>query len=374
MISGGVERASWISNDEDIVYILFTSGSTGEPKGVPITKGNLINFASWFKKYLTVSSGKSMTINQAPYSFDLSVIALYVSLPFGSSLLNIDKNISADFKLLDDYLLTYKPDIWVSTPSFIKNCLFDNVFIQNTSNFIKRFIFDGEILSNELAGELFYHYPNAKIINAYGPTESTVAITACEITKQMLEDNRALPIGYPLTDGKVEILSDGKQVEENEVGELFITSKSVANGYWHNPEQTKASFSKNERGCNRYATGDLVYQQNGLLYYIGRKDNQVKLNGYRIELSDIECNLQRLDYIRDCCVVPKVSNGQIEFLCAFVVLSNLQEKNLKIIVQIKQDLAKKIPIYMVPKKIVFLDKLPLNVNGKIDRKKLLEEL
>lgn len=369
-VSGGVNKEYWVDTN-DIVYILFTSGSTGEPKGVPITKENLVNFASWFRKYVSVNPGKSITINQAPYSFDLSVIGLYVCLPMGSCLLNIDRNTLSDFNLMNDYMLLQKPDIWISTPSVIRTCMYDETFIQNTKDYIKQFVFDGEILPKELAVSIFENYNTSKIVNAYGPTEATVAITACEITQQMLSDSKSLPIGYPLNDGKIEIIKDGKCVEENEAGELFITSSSVANGYWRNQEQTKAVFSKDKEGYNRYATGDLVYSHNGLLYYIGRRDNQIKLNGYRIELNDIEVNMQHLPYIKECCVIPKIQSGRTEFLCAFVVSLEVSTNKIRMIAKIKKDLGQKIPIYMVPKKIVFIDELPLNVNGKIDRKKLM---
>lgn len=372
-ISGGVQKMQW-ANNEDIVYILFTSGSTGEPKGVPITKKNLVNFASWFRRYVNIVSGRSVTINQAPYSFDLSVIGLYVCLPLGSCLLNIDKNVSADFKLMDAYMLSYKPDIWVSTPSVIRTCLYDMEFIQNTKKNIQQFIFDGEILQKELAAKLFEYYPTAKIVNAYGPTEATVAITACEIMPQMLSDDNELPIGYPLDDGKLDIIKEGHEVNDNEVGELFVTSDSVACGYWNNKEQTEKCFSKDDKGDYKYCTGDLVYKQDGMFYYVGRKDFQIKLNGYRIELNDIEINMQNLPYVKACCVVPKVKNGKTEFLCAFVVLSDVKDTKIKMTMKIKKDLSKKIPVYMIPKKVIFIDELPLNINGKIDRKKLVGDL
>lgn len=370
---GGVKCTSWVNN-EDICYILFTSGSTGEPKGVPISKFNLINFANWFQRYID-SVNANGVINQAPYSFDLSVIGLYVCLPLGKYLFNVDSDMSSNFELLNKYLSKYNPEIWISTPSFMQFCLYDNKFRQSTSNVIRLIIFDGEVLPKKLAEELLNTYVHCSLINAYGPTEATVAISACEITADMLNEAGELPIGYLLDDGKMDIRPEYVNENGDDVGELCICSRSVAKGYYGSGEQSGKAFFSNMSGCNCYSTGDLVYERQGLLYYVGRKDFQIKLNGYRIELNDIEANLQKQEYIRSCCVIPVWKNNRVDFLCAFVALSkNLKESDLKLIVRIKKDLGDKIPAYMVPKKIVLVDEVPLTINGKIDRRGLSEGL
>lgn len=370
--TGGVKSSSWVK-DEDICYILFTSGSTGEPKGVPICKRNLVNFSTWFSKYFSPYMINKATINQAPYSFDLSVIGLYVCLPLGNYLVNIDKDMSGNFPLLDEYIEKYKPNIWISTPSFMKMCMYDQQFLELTRSSIEEIIFDGEVLTKDLAKDLLVWYKDAKLINAYGPTEATVAISACEITAEMLMQAQELPIGYLIDDGEIEIKQDYVSELGDVVGELYISSHSVARGYYNSSSETEKVFSTDTCGLRRYNTGDLVYMRDGLLYYVGRKDFQIKLNGYRIEVNDIEANLQKLDYISSNCVVPVKENNKVIFLCAFVVLCDGQKENdLKMSIRIKHDLAHKLPAYMVPKKIIFMDELPLNINGKIDRKMLLE--
>lgn len=200
-------------------------------------------------------------------------------------------------------------------------------------------------------------------------------LSACEITKAMLESERDLPIGYILTDGEYKIVGDDNcQVAEGETGELVVISNSISKGYFNNLEQTEKVFFKSRNGKMGYKTGDLVYELEGLLYYVARKDTQVKLNGFRIELTDISNNLNKISAVKNSIVLPVYKEGRVSYLVGFLTLKEEMEmSSLKQGIQIKNELKKLIPSYMVPRRIVIIDEFPMNTNGKIDRKRLVEE-
>lgn len=365
----------WVA-DDDICYILFTSGSTGEPKGVPIRKRNIVNFVEWARKFLIAQSDNSkIVMNQIAYSFDLSVTILYVYLSEGYTLYSIDKsdlnNMSVLFKILRKSHLS----AWVSTPSLTEICCYDNEFNQQLLPNLRTFFFVGETLTKKVAGELLQRFPSTHVINGYGPTECTVAISACEITEDMIEQEDSLPVGKLIDDARISLLNVTEQ-NQSTVGELAVVSKSTGNGYFNNEEKTRKAFwLDNDSGLHGYKTGDFVYIKNGLLYFIGRMDSQIKLNGFRIELDDIAENLNKLNYISNSIVIPVKEDNIVKYLAAFIKLSQQTElSNLKLLIKVKKDLGNLIPEYMVPKKIIVVDEFPLNVNGKIDRKKLMERL
>ena len=368
------DHESWVKNN-DTCYILFTSGSTGEPKGVPIAKRCLVNFNKWFSSYCDISEDNYYVINQAPYSFDLSVIGLFISLPAGKCLLSVDHNMSRDLRALFVYLEKYRPTFWISTPSFFDWCSFDSKFNRELLPDFKRLVFVGEIFTKTLAMRIFERFPDLSVINAYGPTEATCLITACFVEKAMLEDDRSLPIGRMIDpNGSLPIDVSYTGDDGDDIGELLIISESVGGKYFNNQLLTEERFFETEQGQFGYKTGDLVFKDGDMLYYIGRKDFQIKLHGLRIELNDIEANLNRLPYISGSVVLPIYKDGKPEYLSAFVSLGEEQnESAIRFAMRVKNDLKELVPSYMVPKKVTVVEEFPLNVNGKIDRKKLLEE-
>lgn len=366
----------WVK-DEDDCYILFTSGSTGKPKGIAIKKKNILNYVDWVSSF-AIPDAKTpfIAMNQISYSFDVSTFALYVYLSSGNAIYSFDKEMLVNMPELFDYLGKSNLGYWVSTPSFLEICCHERSFNKTLLPNLKKIIVAGEVLTKKLVKEIRARFPDTVVINGYGPTECTVLLTACEITDEMVEDEDSLPIGKLIPDGTFELLNpfekDGRQI-----GELAVVSQSVSCGYYHNEEKTRQSYwYDQDRKLYGYKTGDLVYVKNGYLYYIGRKDFQIKLNGYRIELGDISLNMNKLPYISNNIVIPiKDSDGKISYLMdVYSLKEKISESNLKLTIRIKKDLAKLVPIYMVPKKFVKVESFPLNVNGKIDRKKLLEEL
>ncbi len=357
--------AHWVQ-DRDVCYMLFTSGSTGQPKGVQICKENLLCFVDWYKDFCPVTE-QTVALNQVSYSFDVSVIPLYIYLAQGATLFNLGHAELEDFKLLEASLAVSHLTDWVSTPALFDICLFAKNFNKQLLPQLRRFTFAGEVLTKTLVRELQDRFGReAVVINGYGPTETTVLLTACVVTAAMLAAPEHIPIGRlnPAL---------GHQLDQ---GELLVWGGSVGCGYFKNPQQTAQNFFAAPGGQRGYRTGDLVTEREGLLYYQDRKDFQLKLNGYRIEPDDISSNINKLESVQGSLVLPVTKEGKVEYLAAFVQLKpgHSQGSALKDAIAVKKFLKTVVPVYMIPKKIVLVEQFPMNVNGKIDRKKLLEGL
>lgn len=384
-ICASTERDTQIDitiKDEDVFYILFTSGSTGTPKGVQITAKCLDDFLSWLASMVKAHNinGPLVFLNQAAFSFDLSVMDLYTSLFLGGTSYLLDKETQLDFKKLIPALKGSGVSVWVSTPSFANLCLADRNICGDLLPNLKLLLFCGEVLTNKTALQLMERFPEAKIINTYGPTEATVAVTGQEITREIAQRVEPLPIGRPNPKIQIEIRKEnGQPADIGETGEIVIIGDTVAKGYLGQPELTERFFSERQNGgqfTRAYKTGDAGFiDEEENLHYAGRLDNQIKLNGYRIELGDIESNLINLEDILEAAVLPKWQGGKIKNLVAFVTADlDAQESfdERAFSRNVKKQLKVKLPEYMVPKKIIRLDSLPMNSNGKVDRKKLGE--
>ena len=341
-------------NNNDIIYIIFTSGSTGIPKGVPISNTNLNNFVDWISKLKPLCDYKDINVlNQASFSFDLSVADLYYSLCNGHTLVALDNDIQEEYDEL--FNIMSEIDVAVMTPTFMKLCLLNNSFNSNNYPKLKCIYFCGEQLEVKLVEKIFDCFPNVTVINAYGPTEATSAVSAIIITKEMADNMELLPVG------KIEKFATEIDIIDDEI---VLKGKSVFGGYLG--DYIGGYYKENDINC--YRTGDIGYIKDGMLFCKGRKDSQIKFKGYRIELNDIEYNINLIKGVKECAVVPKYNdNLVVKTIKAFVVV----EENIDID-YIKTELEKHIPIYMIPKSIKIIDKLPINQNGKIDRKALSE--
>lgn len=359
-----INEKSWINKD-DTIYIIFTSGSTGKPKGVEISADNLASFAEWSGEMFP---GDMPILNQAAFSFDLSVMDLYSALTTGSTLCCTDKTMQHNIIATIDYIKTCEVGYIVSTPSFVNTLLAEPSFNSENLPNLKGFRFCGEKLTERTAEAIFRAFPDISIINTYGPTECTVAVTGVEITRDMINSEHGIPIGRP---------KPGCQISFDN-GEIIISGDTVGKGYYRNEEKTAQGFFINDESLRSYRTGDLGYEADGLLYFSGRADSQIKLNGYRIELQDIEANLEELDEISEAVVLAKRKNDAIRYLVAIVVLSDAgdvpksKEESFDRALKIRNALSEKLPAYMIPKIVTFIDRMPLNANCKIDRKRLEE--
>ncbi|AIU83750.1 D-alanine--poly(phosphoribitol) ligase subunit DltA [Bacillus velezensis] len=368
-----LSRENWVK-ELDTFYIIYTSGSTGNPKGVQISADNLQSFTDWICRDFPVGDGKTF-LNQAPFSFDLSVMDIFPSLQTGGTLHCVTKDKINKPKVLFEELEKSKLNVWTSTPSFVQMCLMDPGFTQELLPEAEVFMFCGEALPAAVAQELLNRFPKARVFNTYGPTETTVAVTSVEITQQIIDENESLPVGFAKPDMNIFIMDEnGNKLPDGEKGEIIIAGPSVSKGYLGEPSLTEKAFFPID-GQWAYHTGDAGYVQDGQIFCQGRLDFQIKLHGYRMELEEIEVHVRQSQYVRTAVVIPYQPNGPVEYLIAAIVPEKHDfEKEFQLTSAIKKELAASLPAYMIPRKFIYQDHIQMTANGKIDRKRIGEEV
>src|SRR5207249_64935 len=366
--------AAAVRGDEPF-YILFTSGSTGEPKGVIITLACLEHFIAWMLAEQRFTELGEVFLNQAPFSFDLSVMDLYCCLATAGSLFSISRDLIENPKKLYRALASSGVTTWVSTPSFAQMCLVEDKFAEEMLPRVRRFLFCGETLAPQTAAQLLVRFPQAQVWNMYGPTEATVATTSIHIDAAILEKYSPLPVGSVMPGTKIVIVDEnGGELSANNRGEIIIAGPNVSPGYVGRPDLAARAFFE-YRGLRAYKTGDLGRFRDSLLFFEGRIDEQIKLSGYRIELGDVEANLRALPTVRDAVVIPLMKNGAAQSLSAFVtLLARNETSDFKLAHNLRSQLGERLPVYMLPRKFVFLDAFPITANGKVDRAALARSL
>jgi D-alanine--poly(phosphoribitol) ligase subunit 1 len=371
-VRGSTRRG--VQGDEPF-YILFTSGSTGEPKGVIITLACLEHFITWMLAEQRFTELGEVFLNQAPFSFDLSVMDLYCSLATGGTLFSISRDRIANPKELYGALASSGVTTWVSTPSFAQMCLVEERFSEAMLPCVRRFIFCGETLTPQTAAHLLKRFPRAEVWNTYGPTEATVATTSIRVDAGILERYSPLPVGRAMPGTEILIVNGNREVlPANERGEIIIAGPNVSPGYLARPNLTADAFFQ-YRGQRAYRTGDFGRFRDNLLFFEGRMDEQIKLSGYRIELGDVEANLRALAIVRDAVVIPVIKGDTVPSLAAFVVLAARDDaSHFDLSHRIRTQLSERLPRYMLPRKFVFLDAFPMTANGKVDRGRLAKSL
>ena len=325
--------------NEDIAYILFTSGSTGVPKGVMVTYLNLENFIEWFTSRPAIAAlYPHAVLNQAQFSFDLSVADLYYTLYIGCTLELLQEGIPASAG-------ASRAELAIMTPSYADCCLLDECFAARALPCLQTIFFCGEPLRGSTVRRLWQRFPGLRIINAYGPTEATCAISSAEITPD-LAAQEVLPIGRESGEAVDITLS-----AENRI---CLQGTSVAAGYLNG-----ACFE------GRFLTGDLGHFEKEYLWYDGRCDDQIKYKGYRIEPVEIEAALTAQPNVQQAVVLPRYDRlGRVVALRALVTTDGTTDEET-----LREALRHTLPDYMIPRQIIVCDKLPLTVNGKTDRKK-----
>jgi D-alanine--poly(phosphoribitol) ligase subunit 1 len=347
--------------DDQIIYIIFTSGSTGEPKGVQITKSAILDFKLWLKKDFQFSD-KNIYMNQAPFSFDLSVYEMIGFLLFAGTIILNNREIIYDYSQYFNKLKKYNCNTWVSTPSFISKFLLSDKFTKTNLSNLKQFIFCGEVLSPVTVKKIHYNFSGSQILNTYGPTEATVATTILDITPDIINKYpKILPIGYVKENTKIELLNI-----ENGIGEIQLIGDNVSIGYFNNEDLNKEKFTivNNKKAFN---TGDYGYFEDGMLFFSGRRDDLVKLHGFRIETTEIDSVIIDISNIEDSITIPLKRGIEVVKLITFII-----SKVKCDVYNIKKTIETKLPYYMVPADIIQIDIFPYNVNHKIDKQELIK--
>jgi D-alanine--poly(phosphoribitol) ligase subunit 1 len=354
-------------------YVMFTSGSTGIPKGVTVSHDNLLSFIKWSINRFDVTPSDRFA-QLSPMYFDNSVFDFYTGLFSGASLVPISKSITKKplevIKLVDRFKCT----VWFSVPSFLVYLLTMRVLTKDTFQSIRTFIFGGEGFPKGELKKIYNLYSDrSKLVNVYGPTEGTCICSSYDVTeKDFMDMNTLAPLGIINQNFSYMIVDENMEsVKIGEKGELCLVGPNVAIGYYNDFARTSENFVQNPLIKTHknivYRCGDLVYEKEGLLWFAGRTDNQIKHMGYRIELEEIESALNGIDLVSQSAVLyerVKVNYGKI---IAFVATkSNVTET------EIKKCLEFLLPKYMIPGIIIIKESLPKNPNGKIDRKQLLK--
>lgn len=352
-----------VEDDPDtpgLAYLMYTSGSTGRPKGVEIGRDNLDFFLDTTRDLPPEPPGEAVWLTHAPWSFDLSVLPLWQGLGRGDRVVWLDTGRGVDFPRLGAEMAGSGATCWVSTPSFARLWLRDRSFQETMLPRLSLFFFCGEVLEPGLALALMERFPRAGVVNAYGPTEATVAATLTPITREMAEKGEPLPVGRPLAGVSVVVAGeDGLPVPDGTEGEIVIGGPGVGKGYRGRPDLTRERFFRRD-GIAWYRTGDLGRLEDGMLYFHRRRDLQVKCRGCRVELGDIEGNLLAL---------PQVAGAAAALvgdrLAALAVPAPGEQPEPAVLLRA---LAERLPPYLMPRRVFLTDALPLTSQGKLDRR------
>ncbi|MCR1976067.1 amino acid adenylation domain-containing protein [Clostridium sporogenes] len=361
--NSSVQNVNVISSPEDLIYIIYTSGSTGRPKGVGVKHRGIVRLAKNTNVMTFKEKGKFL--KNISMSFDPSALEIWGSLLNKMTLVVIKKQITMDINKLSDII--DKQDV---KAMILPTPLFNSYGIEKPSMFknLEHLIVGGDVILPKAISKSLAICKNLKIVNAYGPTENSVISTEYIISGKWNED-KTVPIGKPISNSTAYIMDkNNKLLPIGVAGELCVGGDGVARGYLNREDLNKEKFIENPyvKGETIYKTGDLAKMlPDGNIDFLGRIDNQVKIRGYRIELGEIEKELLKNEKIKEAIVVDKKDQGGNKYICAYVVSED--EINVN---KIKEDIANELPIYMVPAHIIQLDSMPLNQNGKIDKKAL----
>lgn len=368
------ETTSMINGD-DLAYVLFTSGTTGSPKGVEVSHDNFMTFVDWVLSDEFNIKEHANFLGQPPYSFDLSNMYWLPALLSGGTIKALPHNVVENFGQMFTALPNLGLNVFVGTPSFADMLMLSPAFNEKQMAELKTFMFCGEELTVKTAKALHQRFPNAKIYNTYGPTETTVAVSGIEITPAIIDNNDRLPVGYAkpgvelsIWDGETRITEPGKQ------GEIIISGNSVARGYMNNPEKTAKSFFKID-GVPAYRTGDAgTLDADGLLHHKGRMDFQIKLHGFRVELDEVRASLEKSPLIKQAVAVPKYNkDGKATHLIAYVIPKEASDDDAALTKKIRESLQGLIMPYMLPTQFIYRDSFPMSANGKIAVKQMIAE-
>lgn len=350
------------SGEQGTAYVLFTSGSTGKPKGVVVSHDAAINTISAINGKFNVTS-KDKILWLSSLSFDLSVYDIFGALSVGASIIIISdqKNITEIWQTIEDKEVT----IWNSVPSTLELML-ENISVNQKNQSIRLVLLSGDWIPLNLPQKTRKYLENPEIISLGGATEATVWSIYHKII-EVKEQWESIPYGTPLANQKIYILNYERELcPVGVTGEIYIGGSSLANGYFNDDLKTKDSFVEDYKFGRLYRTGDygkLVSE--GYIEFLGRKDYQVKISGYRIELGEIEAQLSSYNIIKSASVTDfSESNGK-KYLCAYFV----SDERLSI-AELRQHMANKLPNYMIPSYFIQIDKIPLSINGKVDKSKL----
>lgn len=357
---------------QDLAYILYTSGSTGAPKGVKLSHLNALSYVRWIVDYFDLTA-EDRVANHPPLHFDMSIPDLYGAAWVGAELHLVPAKASVFPIQIKRFIEGSGITVWYSVPSVLSMLLQRGKLEQGSLPTLRILTFAGEVFPSKFLHELMELVPHARYVNQYGPTETNVC-TYYEVPEPP-DPDADIPIGRPISDVDTFVVTDdGRRAEPGEVGELWVRGSTVMRGYWGDPDKTADRLVPNPLGGELpdlvYRTGDLVRENEAGDYdFLGRRDNQIKSRGYRIELGEIETAIYSHDLVRECAVLPVPDDLVTNRIFAYVALDAEVEAH-----ELKGYLKDRLPPYMLPDVIEFAASLPKTSTGKIDRQALSAQI
>jgi L-proline---[L-prolyl-carrier protein] ligase len=347
---------------DDLAYILYTSGSTGEPKGVMLSHRNALAFVDWAAEEFSVGDGDRLS-SHAPFHFDLSVFDLYAAAWAGATVVLVPPQLSVFPIELARFIAERVITVWYSVPSILSMLVMRGRLEAGSFPQLRTILYAGEVFPTKYLFTLMELLPHVAIANLYGPTETNVCTWYALPAREECPDD--IPIGRAIAGVEAYAVDEeGRRVRPGEVGELYVTGPTVMQGYWGDAERTARSLiPAGADGWPTYRTGDLVLERpDGHFRFLGRRDAQIKSRGYRIELGDIEATLYAHPSVVECAAVAIPDELVTNRIKAFVVVRDGASEGA-----LADFCRERLPRYMVPEIFDFRDELPKSSTGKIAR-------
>ncbi len=359
----------------DAAHILFTSGSTGQPKGVVITHDNVLAFLRFAAAHFGIGPDDRLS-GHSPLCFDLSTFDIYGALTAGAELHLVPPRLNLLAPRLAEFIRDSALTQWFSVPSALAYLTRFDAVAEGDFPSLRRVLWCGDVLPTPILRHLMRCLPHARFTNLYGPTEATIASSYHTVEACPASDCEPIPIGRACDGERLLVLDDDlRSSPPGAVGHLYIAGAGLSPGYYGDPDKTRAAFveiTAADGSPDRiYRTGDLARRDEaGLIWFVGRADTQIKGRGYRIELGEIEAAASAVDAVGECAVVALASEG---FEGATICLAYAPRPGVELApTQLRTDLSRLLPPYMLPSRWAKLPDLPKNAHGKIDRTALRE--